>query len=121
MIPKGQWRVGLPAWVGGRKVITWQHPRCALWHSVAFERAPSDLARCKATAHRFAKGEIRGRLTVNGSKSFYQLEALCGLLRPVLKLPECSDWRPHDATGFADLDECARAAVEEATGWTEPS
>ena len=121
MIPKGQWRIGLPAWVGGRKVITWQHPRCALQHSVAFERAPNGLARCKATAHRFAKGELRGRLTVNGSKSFYQLEALCGLLRPVRKLPECSEWRPHDATGFADLDECARAAVEEATGWTEPS
>ena len=45
LIGKGEWRLGLPVWVGGRKVTVWQHPGCALARSVAVERAANGKAR----------------------------------------------------------------------------
>jgi hypothetical protein len=116
LIGKGEWRLGLPAWVGGRKVTVWQHPGCALARSVAVERAANGLARCKATGHRFEKGELRGLLAVGGAKLYYRLPALGAALRPVLALRarEGRPWQPQDAGGFAGLDGGAQAAVVEA-------
>ena len=105
------WRVGLPAWIGGRKVVMWQHPKCVLSHSVAFECSPNALARCKATGQRFSKAQPRAVLIANGAKSYYQIEAFCSLIRPVLQLPTCQAWHPQDAAGFSQLHEQARDMV----------
>lgn len=61
------------------------------------------------------KGRLRGRLSANGAKSYYQLHALGALLRPVLELDGVGErWRPKDAAGYLELDASAKAAVEEA-------
>jgi hypothetical protein len=120
LIAKGEWRVGLPAWVGGRKVVIWQHPGCALTESVCFERAPNAMARCKVTGHRFSKGEPRGCLLANGSKSYYQLRELSTMLQPVMGLVLSSQvkggdrWQVDQARGLAQLDPEAKAMVYEA-------
>ena len=47
-IPKGELRVGLEAWISGRKAVTWQHPPCFL-QGLRFAAATTGRSKCKAT------------------------------------------------------------------------
>uniref|UniRef100_A0A7S4FSB7 PARP-type domain-containing protein n=1 Tax=Eutreptiella gymnastica TaxID=73025 RepID=A0A7S4FSB7_9EUGL len=81
-IPKGELRVGLEAWISGRKAVTWQHPPCFL-QGLRFAAATTGRSKCKATGDLMPKGAARLGLTSHTTTHWVGLEALPAVLEKI--------------------------------------
>jgi hypothetical protein len=114
-IEKGKIRVGMEAWIAGRKSMTWQHPRCFI-RNIVVEEAANARAKCKITGQSFGTGDVKLGFCSHKSKLWVSLASAPKELAKVLvvvgaevKLPELE--------GFSSLPEAKQ--LEVATMLTE--
>jgi len=109
-LAQGDTRAGVEAFVSGRVVMTWQHPRCCCED---LEAAKGNGGSCKATKEKIEKGSVRVCVRSGGSKFYLSLGAAPGELREALQEAGVD---ASDLPGVAALPEEKRSELLESFG-----
>jgi len=87
----GKPRVGIPAWIFGRKVFAWQCSFCFLGNVVC--GYDSGRTRCKLTDEAFRRGELKIGLRSHNATMFYKVYAVGKILQAVCRCLEEEEQR----------------------------
>eukprot|EP00392_Amoebophrya_sp_AT5.2_P008808 g8836.t1 len=115
--PEGSIRVGVPAFVSGRLVTAYQHPKCFLEKSVTFDEyeTKGGSCQCKAMRTKINRGELRCVINTGNSKFSLCAKAL-KLLKPAVKMTGAKTIKPAafvKGSGIAKLKNAKNKKVVE--------
>lgn len=110
-IEKGEMRVGIEAFMGGRMTMAWQKlvgffDNCRIEHCL---RKAS--GKCRATGYTFQQGDVRFVATLGKerpSKMFLTMDAAHEALIPAVEALEGAPWDPLTLQGLCDLKPASR-------------
>mmetsp|Transcript_17857 Transcript_17857/g.44660 ORF Transcript_17857/g.44660 Transcript_17857/m.44660 type:complete len:157 (-) Transcript_17857:198-668(-) len=116
-IAQGSIRVGVPAFVSGRLVTAYQHPKCFLEKSVTFDEyeTKGGSCQCKAMRTKINRGELRCVINTGNSKFSLCAKAL-KLLKPAVKMTGAKTIKPAafvKGSGIAKLKNAKNKKVVE--------
>ncbi|KAI3434695.1 hypothetical protein D9Q98_002758 [Chlorella vulgaris] len=104
-----EWRVGFECFLGGRMSMAWMKPLPFLQDccSVQYCLNAGNQGSCKATQHKFSRGEVRFVCTAGDPKRkmYLTLDAAGAELRPVLQQVGRDAFSPTSFQGLAALAE----------------
>ncbi|GAB5367827.1 hypothetical protein AAMO2058_001265000 [Amorphochlora amoebiformis] len=106
-IEKGEFRIGMRAWIMGRNAITWQHPEC-FFDTAEITRDTTGRGKCKVSKERFSKGEARMTFRSHTTKANVKLVYLADCLRCVFQtLPKdrAESIDPSEMDGYDNLSD----------------
>uniref|UniRef100_A0A0G4F6W0 PARP-type domain-containing protein n=1 Tax=Chromera velia CCMP2878 TaxID=1169474 RepID=A0A0G4F6W0_9ALVE len=102
-IDKGVLRVGMEAWISGRKAVTWQHASGCFPKAMSVGPAPSSQGKCKVTQERLQKGKGRLQIKSHSATVSVSLQGVAEALSPLLRHEDFPVLSPEDLHGFSDL------------------
>merc|ERR1711907_597689 len=110
---KGQYRVGMKAWIVGRNAMTWEHPLC-FCKQITCAYDSSGRSKGKLTGATFGKGELKLGTRSHTSTNWYKASALTSILGLISPALEGTLVRAHDVDGYEDMDQTQQQALSAA-------
>ena len=112
-IEKGEYRIGVEAWVAGRQSMTWQHPLCFV-ESLEVDLVDKGVTgKCKATKVKIERGELRTSVYSGNAKFYLSLNG-CSVLaealaRAVPNRNDMENWIIKHVSGIRDITPSQRS------------